>query len=278
MSRNSLEYMYILLAIVICSIILLYIIKQNTLYNVEFYTARKTTTTEKHGIPLILHEYWHSRHMPYHMSMVVKRHIEMNPEFDVYIYSEKEAIEFLKQHFHSDVLDAYNGLKPSAFKSDLFRYCVLYIKGGVYIDTKMDFYIPFANLIRDSRPLFLRPDEPWCEDGRGVATNYIIAPPNWDILRTAIDEIVKAHKAKLYKENELDVTGPCLIGDILNKKNQREIRENSRCVSSEENGHFVITCDNKVVARSYNEYRDEQSRMQKEPGYKVLYKKKDIYW
>ena len=69
-----------------------------------------------------------------------------------------------------------------------------------------------------------------------------------------------------------------MIGEILNKKNEGVIRENSRCVSSEENGHFVITCGNKVVARSYNEYRDEQSRMQKEPGYKVLYKKKDIYW
>jgi hypothetical protein len=216
--------------------------------------------------------------MPYHMSNVVKRHIEMNPDFDIYVYSEQEAVEFMKEHFDTDVIDAYYGLKPSAYRSDLFRYCVLYIKGGVYIDTKMDFIVPLNQLIKDPTPVLLRTEVKWCGDGRGVQNNFMITQPKWDVLRILIDEIVKAHKGKQYKENELDVTGPCLIGDILQQRNLMGLRDNSRCISSEEDGHFVIHCNNEVVSRSYTEYRNEQGLTQKEPHYKVLWTKRDIYW
>lgn len=276
--RRSFDKLYILIFVVMCSIVILYIISDYTLRKTVFYTPRSVDITEKHGVPFILHEFWHSSRMPYHMSNVVKRHAEMNPEFDVYVYSEKEAVSFMKEHFDKDVLDAYYSFKPSAYRSDLFRYCVLYIKGGVYIDTKMDFVVPFKELIKDSTPIILRTEVKWCGDGRGVATNFIVTPPKWDMLRMIIDEIVKAHKAKQYKENELDVTGPCLVGDILNKTGQMGLRDNSRCVSSEEDGHLLIHCDDKLVSRSYPQYRDEQKLLEKEPRYKILWGKRDIYW
>lgn len=276
--RRGIDTLYILISVVVFSIILLYTISEYTMYRIPFYTPRRVDATEKYGVPFILHEYWHSRRMPYHMSNVVKRHIEMNPEFDVYIYSEEEAVSFMKEHFDKDVIDAYYGLKPSAFRSDLFRYCVLYIKGGVYVDTKMDFFVPFKDLIKESNPLLLRTEFKWCNDGRGVQNNFMITPPNWHILRILIEEIVKAHKERQYKENELDVTGPCLIGDTLHKTNLMRLRDNSRCISSEEEGHFVIHCDDEVVSRSYTEYRNEQSLTQKEPHYKTLWTKRDIYW
>jgi len=40
----------------------------------------------------------------------------------------------LRTHFPSPVLEAYQAMKPGAFKADLFRYCVLLITGGVYAD------------------------------------------------------------------------------------------------------------------------------------------------
>lgn len=40
-------------------------------------------------------------------------------------------------HFPSEVLEAFDILIPGAFKADLFRYCVLFIYGGVYADVDM---------------------------------------------------------------------------------------------------------------------------------------------
>jgi len=277
MPRN-INKLYIVILVVIFSIIILYAISEYKFCKIDFYTPRRVDITEKHGIPLILHEFWHSSRIPYNMSNVVKNHIEMNPEFDVYVYSEKEAISFIKEHFDKDVIEAYYGFKPSAYRSDLFRYCVLYIKGGVYVDTKMQFFVPFTQLIKDSKPLLLKTHVKWCGDGRGVQNNFIIAPPKWDILRMMIEEIVIAHKKKLYKQNELDITGPCLIGDILQKTNQMTLRDNSPCISSEEDASFVIRCDNTIVSRSYRQYRDEQAISEKEPRYKILWEKHDVYW
>ena len=49
-------------------------------------------------------------------------------------WSDDDAVAFLQTHFPPPVLEAYQALKPGAFKADLFRYCVLLILGGVYAD------------------------------------------------------------------------------------------------------------------------------------------------
>jgi Glycosyltransferase sugar-binding region containing DXD motif len=49
-------------------------------------------------------------------------------------YSDDDATNFLSTHFPTEVREAYDAIKPGAFKADLFRYCVLLIYGGVYAD------------------------------------------------------------------------------------------------------------------------------------------------
>jgi len=49
-------------------------------------------------------------------------------------YTDDEAGNFLSTHFPAEVREAYDTLRPGAFKADLFRYCVLLIYGGVYAD------------------------------------------------------------------------------------------------------------------------------------------------
>ena len=49
-------------------------------------------------------------------------------------YNDDDAANFLSTHFPVEVKEAYDVLIPGAFKADLFRYCVLFIHGGVYAD------------------------------------------------------------------------------------------------------------------------------------------------
>ncbi len=49
-------------------------------------------------------------------------------------YNDDEAAEFISMHFPPEVRQAYDDLLPGAFKADLFRYCVLFIYGGIYAD------------------------------------------------------------------------------------------------------------------------------------------------
>jgi len=55
--------------------------------------------------------------------------------WDHKFYNDTEARAFLLEHFPDEVVEAFDEIIPGAYKADLFRYCVLFIEGGVYADT-----------------------------------------------------------------------------------------------------------------------------------------------
>ena len=56
-----------------------------------------------------------------------------------YLFNDADCRAFIAREFPDDVLYAYDRLIPTAFKADLWRYCVLYKYGGVYLDIKWGF-------------------------------------------------------------------------------------------------------------------------------------------
>jgi len=53
-----------------------------------------------------------------------------------YLFNDDACRDFLVSSFPNDVVNAYDSLIPTAFKADLWRYCILYMFGGVYMDIK----------------------------------------------------------------------------------------------------------------------------------------------
>ena len=53
-----------------------------------------------------------------------------------YLFNDDACREFLSVTFPTDIVNAYDLLIPTAFKADLWRYCILYMFGGVYMDIK----------------------------------------------------------------------------------------------------------------------------------------------
>jgi mannosyltransferase OCH1-like enzyme len=41
-------------------------------------------------------------------------------------------------------------LIPGAFKCDFWRYSILYVKGGVYMDLDMTPYVPFCEILKEN--------------------------------------------------------------------------------------------------------------------------------
>jgi hypothetical protein len=84
-------------------------------------------------IPRIVHQTWFeplSRQKYPNMSRLVESFRQSG--WDYKFWSDAEAQNFLSTHFPAEVRQAYDALRPGAFKADLFRYCVLLIHGGVY--------------------------------------------------------------------------------------------------------------------------------------------------
>lgn len=87
--------------------------------------------------------------------------IERNPNYDYIFFDDLDSRKFIKENFivnlidqnekseneDSDVLKAYDLLKCGALKADLFRYCYLYVIGGIYLDSKISSIIELDNII-----------------------------------------------------------------------------------------------------------------------------------
>ena len=162
-----------------------------------------------------------------------------------YLFDDDECRAFIAREYPDDVLSAYDRLIPTAFKADLWRYCVLYKYGGVYLDIKLGFlgggggggggvslraiverWLTGAGagdglfvLERDAVGL-------WPAGRFGVHNAFIITKPKNPILLECIYRIVSASRigdgngggtdayGVGWMTRPLFVTGPGLLGDV----------------------------------------------------------------
>ena len=108
------------------------------------------------------------------------------------IFDDEEAATFVEQHFTEQVVRAYRKLK-GAHRADLFRYCVLYQYGGLYLDIKSKLTQPIGSFINfhsmENRLYTALSTTP------GTIYQGIIAtPPGSAIMLRAIQAIVRTPK------------------------------------------------------------------------------------
>jgi len=196
-------------------------------------------------IPRIIHQTWFEPVTPEkypNMSRLIESWKRSGWEY--IFYDDASAAEFLSLHFPPEVREAYDSIIPGAFKADLFRYCVLLIKGGIYSD--MDVMLE-SNLDAAVPPDvgFMTPvDAPGSKpDHRMCLWNgFIAAAPAHPFLARAIEVVVNNIRNRftvvdydrmMCPNPELSVphafstlftAGPCILGYTLNEVMGREVQ------------------------------------------------------
>ena len=87
-------------------------------------------------IPLKIYQTWHTKTLPQHMLEAVNKLKQRHPRFEYFLFDDNDCRQFIIKHFDNNVVKAFDSLIPGAYKADLWRYCVLYITGGIYLDIK----------------------------------------------------------------------------------------------------------------------------------------------
>jgi hypothetical protein len=85
-------------------------------------------------IPAVIFQTFKTRWVPQAMARASASWRTHNPEYEYRIYDDEECREFLAEHFGSEGLRAFDSIKQGAFKADFWRYCALFVHGGVYAD------------------------------------------------------------------------------------------------------------------------------------------------
>jgi mannosyltransferase OCH1-like enzyme len=174
----------------------------------------KNVTYQPQNIPRVIHQTFKTNIVPYGMFESIESWKNKNKEYEHFFYTDEDCIIFIKEHFDKNVLYAYLNLIPGAFKADLFRCCVLYIKGGVYVDSDMICLSPLKDLIDDIDSFIITRDDPMSKSF--LYNAFIASEPNHPFLKKQIDSIVD-NVIKLKDLYYLEVSGPCLFGKTVNE-------------------------------------------------------------
>jgi len=229
-------------------------------------------------IPLNLFQTWHTLDLPPKMKENVELLQTQNPEFKYYLYDDAMCRDFIEKNFPTEVLYTYDKLKPGAYKADLWRYCVLYKYGGVYLDIKYKCINNFKLIDLTDKEHYVKDRSSTGKDKTGRSSNngiyqaLLSCMPYNTILYKCIFDIVNSAQNDIHTFNPLSVTGPALMARYFYIDELNELR-------FEHIGEILIDKNNKNthVLIYYPEYREEQRRTEKTIYYAIMWAIKDIY-
>jgi mannosyltransferase OCH1-like enzyme len=221
-------------------------------------------------IPLNIYQTWYSKNLPPLMRKTVDLIIRNNPRFNHQLFDDNDCRNFIKNNFDNSVLNAFDALLPGAYKADLWRYCILYKNGGIYLDIK---YKP----INRFKFINLTEKEHWVldMDKNGVYNALIVCKPNNEILLKAINQVVENVRNRFYGTSALEPTGPLMLAKFFSQEDKRNFDMYHDIYQSIENRFIFFK--GYIVFKSYNEYLSEQKNNEKTSHYTNLWLNKRIY-
>ena len=220
------------------------------------------------NIPKNIFQTWNTLVLPPKMQQSVNKLKTDHPEFTYYLYDDAMCRDFINTHFDKRVVNAFDTLKPGAYKADLWRYCILYIKGGIYLDIKYECVAGFSlNQLLD-REYFVLDRPEFFKNGVGIYNGVMVCHANNSILRLAIDKIVENVKKREYGFNSLYPTGPGLLGEIIG---------NRQFVLHYKHPEEIIHSMKGCILKGYSGYRKEQKQSHPLESYHDLWFKRKIW-
>ena len=135
-----------------------------------------------------------------------------NPGWRTVYFSGKRCRKFVLDHFGRRTCEAYDKLVPGAFRADLFRYCAVYVLGGVYADFTFQFLKPIDGSMLDrSADSLLLVNDRFFGPLRQLYNALFAARPRHPFLKSCVDIAVRNIESELYGENTLAITGPLMF-------------------------------------------------------------------
>jgi mannosyltransferase OCH1-like enzyme len=176
-------------------------------------------------IPLNIYQFWYRPELPLNIKNNIEILKKQNPEFNYVLFNDEMCRIFIKNNFDKNVLYAYDKLKPGKYKSELWRYCILYINGGIYLNINY-------KLIHNFKLIQLTDNEYYVNNKNygtlwnGIYNGLIISLPyNYillNMINIIVDKVINISYNNNYSNNILNaltITGTIAFNNIIISNN-----------------------------------------------------------
>jgi len=199
----------------------------------------KNTNINNKTIPKIIYQtYSNKDKVPSIVFENIKKYAD---SYDYRFYNDDDCKTFLKTYFQPKILNKFNSMKKGAHKADLFRYCILYLYGGYYIDIK-------SILIKPLNKIFNKNCGFYSVIGLGNRSIYqgiIASYPKNDMLKRSINFILESSNEEI--DNLYSIFIQFLYHDIRKSSISKKVKEfENKLVNSDKIYLFKEECCNKT--------------------------------
>ena len=253
-----------------------YIFDKTILNNVRNYTIKgycdllldvsnQTIKYNFKGIPkIIFKSSFHTRNeMHEEIINVLEITKNLNPDYEIYYFDDTEAEQSIKD-ISNRLHRAYKSIIPSAFKSDFWRYCMLYKFGGCYSDIGHIMNSSFDEIIFDKELILVNE----LHNG-GIHNALICCCTSEKLMNHARKQCLKNIEKRYYGERDIDVTGPYMLGRLYKRysiKYQNKVKILEHFIDYRKiNVEQIKDGDKVLINTKFNNY------------YNIMYNNKIIY-
>lgn len=145
-------------------------------------------------------------------------------DWDYKLFDDSDILKFMKDHFSSKIVQCFQGFPLGVMRADMWRYCVLYIYGGVYSDVDSVALTPLDQWgIRPQDKLIIG-----LENETHFCQWTIVAVPRHPLLKALIDTIVDDFQKGIDTRDEHFVhkhTGPGIWTRVIHNVLQYPIEQ-----------------------------------------------------
>lgn len=223
-------------------------------------------------IPRIIHQTFETSKVPVNMYDAAMSWVEYNPDCEYRFYDNEARINLIKENFNDEVLQAYYLIENGAFRADLWRYCALYIYGGIYADIDTVCQMSMIALIKNNDEFIV----PGGSAPHTIFNAFICSKPQHPFLKKAINRAVRiilSRKGTNEIQKLFRVTGPAGLGisinSVLNRNNKHPFEVGQHSINdfrlrilkkgrAGKNSKSGVICGDKTVCLGqYDGYLDD---------------------
>ena len=157
----------------------------------------------------------------------VRLTIRANTNWTLKSYNIKQGREYVSRHCREHV-EAFDVLKPTAFKADLLRYCILFTEGGIWMDDDIVLTESIDEMIHDMRHdhlfVFDRRVYKLLGGPKQIWNAFMVSTPQSRVFECAMKRISENVRRRKHYSHSLYYTGPALLHGCVRSTDSIDFR------------------------------------------------------
>ncbi|WP_333866059.1 glycosyltransferase family 32 protein [Sphingobacterium sp.] len=184
------------------------------------------------GIPKNIFQTFKDNKVPWLTKLYIRSFLKKNKDYSYEFYDDKRVSDFFAEYFDERINRAYHRLQIGAAKADFFRYAVLYIYGGIYIDLDSDLLVSIDKYLNDDDVAVITH-----ENNRSLYAQWaLIFDKGHPFLKRTMELIVDNIEQNRFPHDVHAMTGPTVYTLAINEVLKENPNVAYRCIEDDYKG------------------------------------------